>query len=65
MAARYSKPAALCRPAGRRGRRRPWLSAAGRVLLARSRAQRTTRNDADRLRKDLARFGLDFEAIRR
>jgi transcriptional regulatory protein RtcR len=43
----------------------PSLSAAGRVLFARSRAQRTTRNDADRLRKYLARFGLDFDAIRR
>jgi transcriptional regulatory protein RtcR len=43
----------------------PSLSAAGRALFARSRAQRTTRNDADRLRKYLARFGLDFESIRR
>jgi transcriptional regulatory protein RtcR len=43
----------------------PSLSAAGRVLFARSRAQRATRNDADRLRKYLARFGLDFESIRR
>jgi transcriptional regulatory protein RtcR len=41
----------------------PSLSAAGRTLFARSRAQRTTPNDADRLRKYLARFGLDFEAI--
>jgi transcriptional regulatory protein RtcR len=42
----------------------PSLSAAGRILFARSIAQRTTRNDADRLRKYLARFGLDFETIR-
>ncbi|HWO17235.1 MAG TPA: RNA repair transcriptional activator RtcR [Kofleriaceae bacterium] len=42
----------------------PSLSAAGRILFARSLAQRTTRNDSDRLRKYLARFGLDFETIR-
>ncbi len=36
------------------------LSAAGRVLFAQSRTQRTTTNDADRLRKYLARFGLSF-----
>ena len=36
----------------------PSLSAAGRVLFAHSQAARTTRNDADRLRKYLARFGL-------
>jgi transcriptional regulatory protein RtcR len=42
----------------------PSLSAAGRVLFARSLAHRATRNDADRLRKYLARFGLDFDAIR-
>jgi transcriptional regulatory protein RtcR len=42
----------------------PSLSAAGRIRFARSLAQRTTRNDADRLRKYLARFDLDFEAIR-
>jgi transcriptional regulatory protein RtcR len=41
----------------------PSLSAAGRTLFARSLAQRTTRNDADRLRKYLARFDLDFETI--
>ena len=40
------------------------LSAAGRVLFSRSLAQRTTRNDADRLRKYLARFDLTFESIR-
>jgi len=43
----------------------PSLSAAGRALFARSLAHRSSRNDADRLRKYLARFGLDFEAIRR
>ncbi|HEY6174975.1 MAG TPA: hypothetical protein VIX73_11045, partial [Kofleriaceae bacterium] len=43
----------------------PSLSAAGRVLFARSLAHRTSRNDADRLRKYLARFALDFESIRR
>jgi len=42
----------------------PSLSAAGRALFARSLAHRTTRNDADRLRKYLARFELDFETIR-
>ncbi|MBX3154670.1 MAG: RNA repair transcriptional activator RtcR [Deltaproteobacteria bacterium] len=42
----------------------PSLSAAGRALFAQSLAARTTRNDADRLRKYLARFGLDFETIR-
>ncbi|HSK04784.1 MAG TPA: RNA repair transcriptional activator RtcR [Kofleriaceae bacterium] len=42
----------------------PSLSAAGRTLFARSMAQRTTRNDADRLRKYLARFGLDFDQLR-
>ncbi len=41
----------------------PSLSAAGRALFARSLAQRTSRNDADRLRKYLARFGADFETI--
>jgi transcriptional regulatory protein RtcR len=43
----------------------PSLSAAGRALFTRSLAHRSTRNDADRLRKYLARFGLDFESIRR
>jgi transcriptional regulatory protein RtcR len=42
----------------------PSLSAAGRALFARSLAARATRNDADRLRKYLARFALDFEGIR-
>ena len=42
----------------------PSLSAAGRALFAASLASRTTKNDADRLRKYLARFGLTFEALR-
>ena len=37
------------------------LSEAGRVLFQASRTQRTVVNDADRLRKYLARFGLDWE----
>ncbi|MFO0761306.1 MAG: RNA repair transcriptional activator RtcR [Byssovorax sp.] len=37
------------------------LSEAGRALFAASRQGRTTVNDADRLRKYLARFGLDWE----
>jgi transcriptional regulatory protein RtcR len=36
----------------------PSLAAAGRTLFASSLAARTSRNDADRLRKYLARFGL-------
>jgi transcriptional regulatory protein RtcR len=36
------------------------LSEAGRTLFASSRAKRTSTNDADRLRKYLARFDLDF-----
>jgi transcriptional regulatory protein RtcR len=36
------------------------LSVAGRELFAASRARRTSTNDADRLRKYLARFGLSF-----
>jgi len=41
-------------------RRHRSLSAAGRELFAVSRQQRATSNDADRLRKYLLRFGLDF-----
>ena len=41
----------------------PSLSAAGRSLFAASRARRSTVNDADRLRKYLARFGLDYERV--
>ncbi|GFE64530.1 RNA repair transcriptional activator RtcR [Litoreibacter roseus] len=36
------------------------VSAAGRRLFAASRANKTSRNDADRLRKYLDRFGLDW-----
>ena len=45
-------------------RRAKSLSAAGRELFAASRALRSSTNDADRLRKYLARFGLDWAAIR-
>ncbi len=40
------------------------LSDAGRTLFQASRARKQSSNDADRLRKYLARFGLDFERIR-
>ncbi|MCA0401974.1 MAG: RNA repair transcriptional activator RtcR [Proteobacteria bacterium] len=40
------------------------LSAAGRALFAASRAQKASANDADRLRKYLARFSLDWQAVR-
>lgn len=39
------------------------LSDAGRRLFAASRRQRTSTNDGDRLRKYLARFGLDWAVI--
>ena len=39
------------------------LSEAGRKLFAVSRSQKTSRNDADRLRKYLAKFGLEWSAI--
>lgn len=38
------------------------LSEAGRTLFARTRLEKTSSNDADRLRKYLARFGLDWAA---
>ena len=38
----------------------PTLSAAGRRLFAVSRGEKASQNDADRLRKYLARFGLDW-----
>lgn len=41
-------------------RRSRSLSEAGRALFAASRARRSSANDADRLRKYLARFGLDW-----
>jgi transcriptional regulatory protein RtcR len=40
------------------------LSAAGRTLFASSRLTRQSTNDADRLRKYLARHGLTFEALK-
>jgi transcriptional regulatory protein RtcR len=39
------------------------LSEAGRILFAASRSRKTSVNDADRLRKYLARFGLDGAAV--
>lgn len=39
------------------------LSEAGRVLFAASRAQKSSSNDADRLRKYLARFGLTWQLL--
>jgi transcriptional regulatory protein RtcR len=39
------------------------LSDAGRSLFAASRATRATTNDADRLRKYLAKYGLTLQAI--
>jgi len=45
-------------------RRSRSLSEAGRTLFAASRARRNSTNDADRLRKYLARFGLEWEALR-
>jgi transcriptional regulatory protein RtcR len=45
-------------------RRARTLSEAGRVLYSVSRHKRRTANDADRLRKYLARFGLKWEQLR-
>ncbi len=45
-------------------RESPSASAAGRVLFSASRARRSSTNDADRLRKYLAKFGLEFRAIK-
>lgn len=39
------------------------LSEAGRTLFAASRTRRSSANDADRLRKYLSRFGLDWAAV--
>lgn len=41
------------------------LSEAGRRLFAVSLGERASRNDADRLRKYLDRFGLSFAAVTR
>ena len=40
------------------------LSEAGRVLFQASRGRKSSANDADRLRKYLQRFGLDWAAVR-
>jgi len=40
------------------------LSEAGRALFSASRARKSSTNDADRLCKYLARFGLEFERVR-
>lgn len=45
-------------------RRSPTLSEAGRSLFHSSRDSKKTANDADRLRKYLARFGLDWRDLR-
>jgi transcriptional regulatory protein RtcR len=44
-------------------RRSASLSEAGRTLFAASRQRRSSTNDADRLRKYLARFGLSFDRL--
>jgi transcriptional regulatory protein RtcR len=44
-------------------RRSRSLSAAGRTLFGASRTRKTFSNDADRLRKYLARFGVEFSKI--
>lgn len=46
-------------------RRSSSLSEAGRVLFAVSRQQKKQPNDADRLRKYLARFGLDWDKVKK
>jgi len=45
-------------------RRTRSLSDAGRLLFNASRQQKTSANDADRLRKYLARFGLEWKSLR-
>jgi transcriptional regulatory protein RtcR len=45
-------------------RRSSSLSAAGRVLFDRSRERKKIANDADRLRKYLARFDLDWSDLK-
>ena len=42
----------------------PSMAAAGRELFAQSRLRKTSVNDADRLRKYLARFGLEWKALK-
>jgi transcriptional regulatory protein RtcR len=48
---------AVCRDA-------PTLSAAGRILFQHSRARKASANDADRLRKYLSRFGLEWQEVK-
>ena len=43
--------------------RSPSISAAGRTLFSISRGKRKTQNDADRLRKYLHKFGLEWEGL--
>ena len=43
----------------------PTLSEAGRKLFSVSREKRLTANDADRLRKYLARFDLDWQGVKK
>ena len=45
-------------------RRARSLSDAGRLLFSASRQKKTSANDTDRLRKYLARFGLDWKSVR-
>ena len=45
-------------------RRARSLSEAGRLLFSASRQQKASANDADRLRKYLARFGIDWRELR-
>jgi transcriptional regulatory protein RtcR len=42
----------------------PTLSAAGRILFDQSRTKKASTNDADRLRKYLARFGLEWGDVK-
>ena len=44
-------------------RRSKSMSAAGRTLFAASRSRRKVTNDSDRVRKYLAKFGLNWEAV--
>ena len=44
-------------------RRSASMAAAGRELFARSRLERASRNDSDRVRKYLARFDLDWASV--
>ena len=44
-------------------REQPTLSAAGRVLFAQSRTTKRKANDADRLRKYLIRFGINWDQL--